>query len=134
MISLDTDCLILLWRSQGRPEAPVRRALAAHLHERLVVCLAVAGEFLEGAAFISEERFREAVRFLNLFEQCAMSLETAGHYARIAADLRRRRLLDGVSKADVWIAAWAIEHGAWLATRNRRRFARIAGLKILAMS
>lgn len=69
---------------------------------------------------------------MQLFEHGSMTWETAGHYARIAADLRRRRLLHGVSKADVWIAAWAMENNGVLATRNRRHFERVPGLKILA--
>jgi len=31
-----------------------------------------------------------------------------------------------------WIVAWAIEHHATLATQNRRHFARVADLKLIA--
>ena len=131
MICLDTDFVIGLWRSQGHPDHPVRQALARHPAEVLVVCASVAGEFLEGAAFISGERLKEAILFLRLFEISGLSLQTAVQYARTVADLRHQDALAGMSKADLWIAAWAIEHHATLATQNRRHFSRVKGLKLL---
>jgi len=132
MICLDTDFLIALWRSRGEPRHPARLALAQHPSEILVVCVPAAGEFLEGAAFISDERLREAVRFLRLFEVSGPSLQTATHYAQIVSDLRRRNALAGSSKADLWIAAWALEHQACLATGNTKHFRQIRGLKLIS--
>lgn len=132
MICLDTDFLIALWRSRKHPDHPARLALAGHPGEVLVVCTPVAGEFLEGAAFISEERLQEAVRFLRLFDISGVSLQTAVRYGRLVADLRRKNLLEGVSKADVWIAAWAVQHNAFLATQNTRHFRRIPDLKLIS--
>jgi predicted nucleic acid-binding protein len=131
MICLDTDFLIALWRSRNHPDHPARQALARHSSEILVVCAPVAGEFLEGAAFISEDRLREALSFLRLFDVSGLSLQTAVQYARTVAALRRQNALAGMSKADVWIAAWAIEHHATLATQNKRHFGRVTGLKIM---
>ena len=132
MICLDTDFLIALWRSKSQPDHPVRQALAHHSSEVLVVCAPVAGEFLEGAAFISEERLKEALQFLRLFDISGLSLQTAVQYARTVAALRRQDALAGMSKADLWIAAWALEHHATLATQNRRHFSRVTGLKIIS--
>ena len=132
MICLDTDFLIALWRSRGDPDHPARRELARYPSEVLVVCVPVAGEFLEGAAFVSEERLRDAVRFLHFFEIAGLSLQTAVRYAHVVSDLRRRSDLSGVSKADLWIAAWALEHNARLASQNVRHFRNIPRLQLIS--
>lgn len=132
MICLDTDFLIALWRSRNHPDHPARQVLARHPSEILVVCAPVAGEFLEGAAFISEARLKDALLFLRLFDVSGLSLQTAVQYARTAAALRRQNALAGMSKADVWIAAWALDNHATLATQNRRHFSRITELKIIS--
>ena len=98
----------------------------------LVVCTPVAGEFLEGAAFISEDRLKEALSFLRLFDVSGLSLQTAVQYARTVAGLRRQNALAGMSKADLWIAAWALERHATLATQHRRHFSHIPELKIIS--
>ncbi|NLF23975.1 MAG: type II toxin-antitoxin system VapC family toxin [Lentisphaerae bacterium] len=49
-------------------------------------------------------------------------------YDRLA---RHRRQSESFSKADLWIAAWALEHRALLATRNRRLFERVEGRRII---
>lgn len=67
MICLDSNFLIALWRHRGRADHPASLALKRYPDEVLVVCVPIAGEFLEGAAFVSEERFREAVDLLSLF-------------------------------------------------------------------
>jgi tRNA(fMet)-specific endonuclease VapC len=132
MICLDTTFLIDLWRKKAPTNEVVCGILRRYSGETFAVPTPAVGEFLEGAASISEERFREAVVFLRLFQHGAMTFETAEWYARIVADLRRRDVLAGRSKADLWIAAWAIEHGATLATRNARDFDAISGLQLLA--
>ena len=132
MICLDTDFLIALWRSRGTAGHPTRRVLEDHPGEVLAVCAVAAGEFLEGAACVSEERLREATRFLRLFEIAPATFQTAVHYAQAVAELRRRGLLAGISKADMWIAAAALEHRVRLVTRNTRHFERIAGLRLIA--
>lgn len=39
--------------------------------------------------------------------------------------------LAGVSQADLWIAAWALQHTAILATTNVKHFERVPELKLL---
>lgn len=130
MICLDTTFLVQLWRHREDAGHPAHQLLCANPSETFVVPVVAAGEFLEGAAVVSEARLRDAVRFLTLFELGAASLETARHYARIAADLRGRNLLTGTSRADVWIAAWCVENGAPLATRNLEHFSQVRGLVV----
>ena len=134
MICLDTDFLIALWRSRNNPDHPARQALLRHPSEVLVVCIPVAGEFLEGAAFISEDRLLEAVRFLRLFDVSGLSLQTAVQYGKTVADLRHKGLLTGVSRADIWIAAWAVQHNAYLATQNAKHFRYVPSLKMISFS
>lgn len=131
MICLDTDYLIDLWRSRKVAEHPARKALARYPGEVLVVCAPVAGEFLEGAACVSEDRLGDAIVFLSLFEFSGITKQAAVQYARTVVRLRRSGSLAGASKADLWIAAWALEHRALLATRNRRHFERVEGLRII---
>ena len=130
-ICLDTDFLIDLWHSRKFADHPAKKALARYPGEVLVVCAPVAGEFLEGAAYISEECLNDAIIFLSLFEFSGITKQTAVQYARTVAQLRRSGSLAGASKADLWIAAWALEHQALLATRNRRHFERVKGLRII---
>ena len=132
MICLDTTFLVDLWRSKGNPGHPAVLILADHPAEAIAVPAHAAGEFIEGAASISEERLQESLRYLRLFNLGTIDLETAEHYGRIVADLRRRSLLVGASKADMWIAAWALQHGARLATRNERHFEHVTGLSIIS--
>lgn len=131
MICLDTTFLIQLWRSRQDPAHTTTQLLSQNPTEVFVVPAAAAGEFLEGAAFISAARLKEAVSFLTLFEAGVVSLDTARRYAEIVADLRHRKLLAGVSKADLWIAAWAVQYGARLATRNVRHFEHVPDLQII---
>ena len=60
-----------------------------------------------------------------------VGLETAEHYARTVADLRSRNVLGGMSKSDLWIAAWALEHGCPLATRNTKHFQSVRRLDLI---
>jgi predicted nucleic acid-binding protein len=131
MICVDTTFLVDLWRNQGVKDHPTVLLLECRRGETFAVPAHAAGEFIEGAACISEERVQDALRFLRLFEIGAIGLETAETYARIVAELRERSLLKGTSKADMWIAAWAREHGADLATRNRRHFEHVPRLRII---
>lgn len=132
MICLDTTFLIDLWRSGGQPKHPAALLLNKFSGETFAAPSHAAGEFLEGAACVSEERFQEAVSFLGLFEIGSIGFETAKHHARIVSDLRARSLLKGASKPDMWIAAWALEHGAALATRNQRHFENVPALRLIA--
>lgn len=89
-----------------------------------------AGEFLEGGAAVSAERLAESLEFVRLFRIGDVNLETALRYAQLVAHLRRVDGLGGHSKPDLWIAAWAAQHSAPLATRNARHFSGLPGLEL----
>ena len=131
MICLDTTFLVHLWRHRKDADHPVHRVTREHPSEVFAVPVAAAGEFLEGAAFISEDRLVDGLRFLGMFRIGEASLETARQFARLAADLRRTNRLEGVSQADLWIAAWALQHGTPLATANTRHYERLSELRLL---
>ncbi len=132
MICLDTTFLVDLWREKGHRSSPARALLGAHPGEDFAVPAHAAGEFLEGGAVISEERLADSLQFLRLFRIGEVSVETALRYAKIVARLRRESALAGRSKPDLWIAAWAVQHSAALATRNTRHFGNIPGLALIS--
>ena len=131
MICLDTTFLVDLWRYQRHPGHPTKKVMEDHAGEVIAVSVTAAGEFLEGAACVSKERLNETLHFLRKFELGEISLETAKTYAVIVADLRKAGLLKGASKADLWIAAWAHQHRAPLATRNTRHFEHVPDLVLI---
>jgi predicted nucleic acid-binding protein len=130
MVCLDTTALIDEFRARGAPEAPVNRALLARGAEVLIVPVAAAGEFLDGAAMVSERRFQEALALLRQRRVVVADLETAGHYAEIASHLRRAKRLAGRSPNDLWVAATARSHGARVLTRNAADFKGIPGVEV----
>lgn len=132
MICVDTTFMVDLWRSAGRPDAGCIKLLQRARGETFCAPAHAAGEFLEGGAAISEERMNESLVFLRLFSVGQVGIETAEHYARTVSDLRARNLLTGMSKPDLWIAAWALEHGCPLATRNTKHFKTIKHLQLLS--
>ncbi len=131
MICVDTTFLVDLWRSAGREDAGCVRLLHTAGGDTFTVPAHAAGEFLEGGASVSPARFNESLQFLRLFAVGQVGAETAEHYARVVADLRARRLLSGQSKPDLWIAAWALEHGCPLATRNTKHFKPVKRLELI---
>ena len=131
MICLDTTFLVDLWRSQQDADSAPGLLLERHSGEEFVVPGHAAGEFLEGGATISEPRLAESLRFLRLFRIGDVTIETAMRYARIVSHLRSSDALTGRSKPDLWIAAWAAQNAAPLATRNTRHFSGIPGLELL---
>ena len=130
MICLDTTFLIDLWRNQGTAHHPTHELLRHRSGEIFAVPPPSAGEFLEGAIYISEARFQNALWFLRQFQTGTLTFETAQHYARIVSGLRRQNRLGLVSKFDLWNAAWAREQNAELITKNVRHYQGIPGLKI----
>ena len=130
MICLDTTFLVDLWRDHESARSPARSLLERHSGEEFVVPCHAAGEFLEGGATISEERLAESLRFLRLFRTGDVTIETALRYARIVSHLRLTGGLVGRSKPDLWIAAWATQNAAPLATRNAKHFNGIPGLDV----
>jgi predicted nucleic acid-binding protein len=131
MICLDTTFLVDLWREKELVTSAARKLLAEHPGEELAVPAHAAGEFLEGGAAVSPQRLAESLAFLRLFRVGEIGVETALRYARIVAQLRRSKALTGRSKPDLWIAAWAAEHSAPLATRNVQHFEGIPELHVI---
>ena len=131
MICIDTTVLIDEFRAKGDLSAPVNRALLAHGAETLIVPVAAAGEFLDGAAMVSPARVQEALALLRRRNVVPSDLDTAEHYGSIASSLRRERKLDNRSHNDLWIAATAKCHGARLLTRNPKHFQAVDGLDII---
>jgi predicted nucleic acid-binding protein len=126
--------LIDEFRARGNPAAAVNRTLLDHGTELLIVPAIAAGEYLDGEAMVSERRFSEGLEWLGRRRVMVADMETARHYARITANLRRNQLLAGRSQNDLWIAATALRHGAILMTRNAADFQDISGLLVLGYS
>ena len=80
---------------------------------------------------IPETRIQQALRVLRTRQVVATDLETAEHYGRISAQLRKDKHLAGRSANDLWIAATALAHGARLLTRNPDHFSSITGLQVI---
>jgi predicted nucleic acid-binding protein len=131
MICVDTTFLVDLWREKDLATSAARGLLDGHAGEEFVVPAHCAGEFLGGGAAVSPQRLGDSLAFLRLFRIGEVGLETALRYARIVAELRRAAALAGHSKPDLWIAAWAAEHAAPLATRNAKHFQDIPGLQLV---
>lgn len=131
MICIDTTVLIDEFRAKGDLQAPVNRFLIAHGSETLILPVIAAGEFLDGAAMVSQSKFQEALTVLRCRFLAGGDLETAQHYARIVSHLRVQKSLAGKSQNDLWIAATARRHGARLLTRNVVDFANIPDLAVL---
>ena len=131
MICLDTTFLVDLWRDKEQADSPARALIARYPGEDFAVPAHAAGEFLEGGASVSERRLEESLQFLRLFRIGEVGVETALLYARLVTHLRRESALAGRSKPDLWIAAWAVQHAAPLATPNARHFGGIPGLELI---
>jgi predicted nucleic acid-binding protein len=131
VICVDTTFLVHLWRGKDAATSPAVRLLHEHQAEEFAVPSHAAGEFLEGGASISSARLEESLLFLRAFRVGDVTVETALHYARITANLRRDGTLGGRSKPDLWIAAWAVQHGSKLVTTNVKHFGGIAGLSLI---
>ena len=131
MICVDTTFLVDLWRERDVPDSASRDLLTKHPGEEFAVPAHAAGEFLEGGATVSSERLTQSLAFLRLFRVGEVSVETARRYALIVSALRRDSALTGRSKPDLWIAAWAVQHGAPLVTRNTKHFRDIPGLELM---
>ncbi len=132
MICVDTTFLVDLWREKALAASAPRKLLAEHAGEEFAVPAHAAGEFLEGGAAVSPQRLADSLAFLRLFRVGEVGVETALRYARIVAQLRGATALTGRSKPDLWIAAWAAEHSAPLATRNVKHFQDIPDLHLIA--
>jgi len=130
MICIDTPVLIDEFRARGDRHAPVNQVLLAHGNEDMIVPVIAAGEFLDGAAMVSEQCFQDALLVLRQRKIAGTDWETAQHYGRMVAWLRHRKTLAGKSQNDLWIAAIAKQRGAKLLTRNLRDFHDTPGLEV----
>ena len=131
MICVDTTVLIDEFRAKGDLSAKVNRVLITHGAETLIVPAAAAGEFLDGAAMVSDTRVQEALFLLRRRNVIPADLDVAEHYGSIASALRKARKLDGRSHNNIWIAATARCHGARLLSRNSKHFSGIQGLAVI---
>jgi len=131
MICIDTTVLIDEFRAAGDLSAPVNQALLAHSSEDLIVPVIAAGEFLDGAAMVSDQRFMQGLAVLRRRKVVHLDLGTAEHYGRIVSALRQQKKLKGCSPNDLWIAACARHHGARLMTRNLKHFESVSGLEVV---
>ena len=64
----------------------------------------------EGKSRLERQRMIYGVRFLSMFRIGDASLKSARQYPRLTDELRRADQLTGISQADLWIAAWALQH------------------------
>tara|TARA_Y100000588_G_scaffold51695_1_gene48652 strand:- start:603 stop:1004 length:402 start_codon:yes stop_codon:yes gene_type:complete len=132
VICLDTTFLIETWRNRRNPAHPVHQFALANDGEDLVVPVPAAGEFLEGSAYVSQDRLKESMQFIQGYHIGELNFETAVFFAGIVAQLRHDNLMKGPSDFDLWIAAYAVQHGARLATRNVKHFETVPGLRLAA--
>lgn len=124
---LDTDtCAFIL-----RKSSPVllQRIQQVPLHQQCMSVVTLA-ELLYGVQVSSKKKAnRDAVellaRYVNVLE---WTLDAAGHYAEIRADLKKRGQQLGAN--DLLIAAHAKSMGAFIVTNNVKDFGRVKGLKL----
>jgi predicted nucleic acid-binding protein len=96
---------------------------------------------------------RESESFSRLLDRLAEEVASAGTGADVlrrlghgppalsrregAAHVSAQRLkegLEGISRFDAWIAAWARQHGAPVLTGNPRHFRKFPGVKVLELA
>ena len=95
------------------------------------VPVTVAGEFLEGAAFIFEQRLVQSLAFLRMFELRTFTIATSLHCGRVVMDRRREKRLRGASKSDLWNAAFTLQLQARFITENLKHFRGVPGLQLI---
>lgn len=122
----DTCFLIDIERELRRGPGPAHRFLSQHAADRPWISWTVAGEFAEGFGSIQDPA---CAAMLCRFDVVEMSEATAGCYAAITVELRRKSLLIGAN--DLWIAAAALAAGFPLVTNNAGHFSRISGLQVV---
>lgn len=131
MICFDTTVLIDEFRAKGDPQAPVNRALLTFPEETVVIPAIAAGEFLDGAAMVSDSRFQEGLQILSRRNIASADWEVSQQYGKIVAHLRKQKLLRNRSPNDLWIAATSLARGARLLTRNSADFEAVPDLQVL---
>lgn len=125
-VILETTFLVDLERELARnSQGPVQAFLEARKDARLHITFTVAGELAAGASLSDRDRWR---RFVAPFRILPFCEEVAWQYGQNYRYLQRVGLLIGTN--DLWIAATALAYDMPLATRNRRHFSRVPGLKL----
>jgi predicted nucleic acid-binding protein len=123
---LETTFLVDLERELARDsKGPAQDFLEAHQDARLHVTFTIAGELAAGASLSHRDRWKTFIapfRILPTYE------EVAWQYGQSYRYLQGVGLLIGSN--DLWIAATALAYDMPLATRNRRHFRRVPGLKL----
>jgi tRNA(fMet)-specific endonuclease VapC len=131
-VILDTSILIGFERKTLLPE----RLVEGREEEAFGICAITAAELLHGVhlADTPARRLRRSSfveKILELYPLYPFDLGAARIYAQLWASLRKKRIEVGAH--DLIIAATAISLGFAVATLNRRDFARIDGLTLLAL-
>lgn len=127
MMVLDTDvCIGLIKRREPELEA----AILASEPGSVSISAITVGELAYGVANSAwPDRNRDALdRFLLDFRLLPFDVEDAFYVGEIRAWLKRSGT--PIGPYDVLIAAQCVRHDAMLATRNRREFERVPGLKL----
>jgi predicted nucleic acid-binding protein len=122
----DTCFLTDIERELRRGQGPAHRFLAQNGTARPWISWTVAGEFAEGFGSIQDPA---CAAMLGRFDVVEMNEATAGRYAAITSNLRRKSLLIGANH--LWIAAAALAAGFPLVTNNAGHFSRIPGLQVV---
>ncbi|MBA3948101.1 MAG: PIN domain-containing protein [Herpetosiphonaceae bacterium] len=120
---LDTTIIIAILRPDPVITTRISTISAAVSH-------IIIGELLYGAE-ISGQTEQEVAKIQSLLAETRLlrcDWTTAGHYAKIKANLKQRGEL--IPENDMWIAATAMHHNVVLITRDRRHFERVEGLLV----
>ena len=126
MIVLDTNTLIYFFKRQGR----VADRLLAQPPREIGVPTIVIYELEVGIAKSTspEKRRRQLAELLTAVTVLPFGVDEAQQAAHIRAELERAG--EPIGPYDILIAATALAHGGWLATRNVKEFGRVPGLAL----
>lgn len=110
---LDTNALSALVDGNLRIKVVIERA------SKIAIPSIVVGEYSFGIAQSRHRKLYESwlSNFLEIVEVLNVTRSTAGHYASIRAELKRRGT--PIAANDLWIAAICLEHGFPLLSRDR---------------
>ena len=127
MFVLDSNCLIHLFKKQGRVAENLLRTPPQE-----VAIPAVALYELETG--VAKSRFPERNRMqldevISWMTVLPLGLPEAKASARIRADLEKQG--KSIGPIDILIAGTALSHGATLVTNNSREFGRVEGLSLV---
>jgi tRNA(fMet)-specific endonuclease VapC len=124
-VILDTSAAVAHLRGVAAVTARLQAVLRAQ--QTLYLPLTAWGELLFGAYHASQpaRELANLAEFARVTMRLLPTDHTADHYGRLKQALAVAGSL--ISENDIWIAAYALEHGLPLATRDAH-FARVPGL------